>query len=149
MERFGYDAENRLLVATNFVSGVPTTKTDFSYDGMSRLRKRLESTYSSGGGSSAPGRLGPGSSGWTVTNETRYIYDGMREIQERDSNNVPVVSYTRGSDLSAPLLGGAGGGLEGAGGIGGLLARSPPALIAPKASRAGSPLQRKTFKIKK
>ena len=50
------------------------------------------------------------------TFETRYIYDGMRVIQERDKNNVPTVSYTRGSDLS--------GSLEGAGGIGGLLGRS-------------------------
>jgi RHS repeat-associated protein len=40
----------------------------------------------------------------------------MRVIQERDSNNVPTVSYTRGNDLSISL--------EGAGGIGGLLARS-------------------------
>ncbi len=38
----------------------------------------------------------------------------MRVIQERAGN--PTVSYTRGSDLS--------GSLEGAGGIGGLLARS-------------------------
>ena len=45
-------------------------------------------------------------------------------IQERDGSNTPLVSYTRGTDLSAPLLGGAGGGLEAAGGIGGLLARS-------------------------
>ena len=38
-------------------------------------------------------------------------------IQERDNNgNTPLVSYTRGSDLS--------GTLEGAGGVGGLLARS-------------------------
>src|SRR5262249_40845579 len=35
---------------------------------------------------------------------------------ERDSNSVPTVSYTRGNDLS--------GTMEGAGGIGGLLARS-------------------------
>ena len=48
----------------------------------------------------------------------------MRVIQERDANNTPTVSYTRGRDLSAPLPGGAGGGLEGAGGIGGLLGRS-------------------------
>jgi RHS repeat-associated protein len=40
----------------------------------------------------------------------------MRVIQERDTNNTPLVSYTRGLDLS--------GSLEGAGGIGGLLARS-------------------------
>jgi RHS repeat-associated protein len=47
---------------------------------------------------------------------TYYVYDGKRVIQERDSNNVPVASYTRGLDLS--------GTLQGAGGIGGLLARS-------------------------
>jgi len=41
----------------------------------------------------------------------------MRVIQERDnSGNAPLVSYTRGSDLS--------GTVEGAGGIGGMLARS-------------------------
>ena len=43
-------------------------------------------------------------------------YDGKRVIQERNGNNTPQVSYTRGTDL--------GGSLEGAGGIGGLLARS-------------------------
>jgi len=51
-----------------------------------------------------------------LDSETRYIYDGMRVIQERDGGNTPTVSYTRGNDLS--------GTLEGAGGIGGLLARS-------------------------
>jgi RHS repeat-associated protein len=41
----------------------------------------------------------------------------MRVIQERNAaNNTPTVSYTRGNDLS--------GTMEGAGGIGGLLARS-------------------------
>lgn len=40
----------------------------------------------------------------------------MRVIQERNGNGVPTVAYTRGPDLS--------GTLEGAGGIGGLLARS-------------------------
>jgi RHS repeat-associated protein len=40
----------------------------------------------------------------------------MRVIQERDGNNTPTVSYTRGNDLSVSL--------QGAGGIGGLLARS-------------------------
>ncbi|MCL5096518.1 MAG: RHS repeat-associated core domain-containing protein [Candidatus Omnitrophica bacterium] len=51
-----------------------------------------------------------------LAGETRYIYDGMRVIQERNENNTPTVSYTRGLDLS--------GTREGAGGIGGLLARS-------------------------
>lgn len=57
-----------------------------------------------------------GMSPWTLACETRYTYDGWRVIQERDVNNTPTVSYTRGTDLS--------GSLEGAGGIGGLLARS-------------------------
>ena len=55
-------------------------------------------------------------------NVVYYVYDGMRVIQERDSNNTPAVSYTRGIDLS--------GSLEGAGGIGGLLARSQRLLLA-------------------
>jgi len=66
------------------------------------LRKRTEYTW-----------IG---TNWAVKGETRYIYDGMRVIQERNSANTPTVSYTRGSDLS--------GTFEGAGGIGGLLARS-------------------------
>ena len=58
-----------------------------------------------------------GSSGqWVLASETRYVYDGMGVIQERNINGVPTVAYTRGPDLS--------GTLEGAGGIGGLLARS-------------------------
>ena len=44
------------------------------------------------------------------------MYEGMLLIQERDVNEVPVVSYMRGLDLS--------GGISGAGGIGGLLGRS-------------------------
>jgi len=79
-------------------------KTDFIYDGRGRLRKRIEYTWNSM------------FSTWSTSSETRYIYDGMRVIQERNSGNTPTVSYTRGSDLS--------GSMEGAGGIGGLLSRS-------------------------
>ena len=53
---------------------------------------------------------------WSLLSLTEYIYDGNRVIQERDVNNTPTVTYTRGPDLS--------GTMEGAGGIGGLLARS-------------------------
>jgi RHS repeat-associated protein len=61
--------------------------------------------------------LGAGGGGtWMLLSETRFLYDGRRVIQERDGSNTPLVSYTRGKDLS--------GSLEGAGGIGGLLARS-------------------------
>ena len=51
-----------------------------------------------------------------MSSTTRYIYDGMRVIQERNASNTPLVAYTRGQDLS--------GTFEGAGGIGGLLERS-------------------------
>ena len=55
-------------------------------------------------------------SAWLLTSETRLLYDGYLPVQERDSNNVPLVTYTRGLDMS--------GTLAGAGGIGGLLART-------------------------
>ena len=112
-----YDDENRLVAITNGpnspqisspdsgpLSPTPTGgwKTEFTYDGKSRLRIRKE-YYAH-------------STGYYLTNTTWYIYDGNRVIQERDGSNVPTVSYTRGTDLS--------GTLEGAGGIGGLLARS-------------------------
>ena len=108
---YTYDDENRLTeVATNYAAiqepqgGVPALlvsnpwKSDLVYDGLGRLRKRLE--YVNG----------------TLQTTTLYLYDGWRVIQERDGNDNPTVSYTRGPDLS--------GSLEGAGGIGGLLARS-------------------------
>src|SRR5258706_8028352 len=80
-----------------------------------RLRKRLEYHYV--GSQESPQLADSPSSDWALDSETRYIYDGMRVIQERNgTNNTPTVSYTRGHDLS--------GSLEGAGGIGGLLARS-------------------------
>jgi RHS repeat-associated protein len=56
------------------------------------------------------------SGGWVQTNSVYYIYDGNVVIQERTSSNTLTVTYTRGNDLS--------GTLQGAGGIGGLLART-------------------------
>jgi RHS repeat-associated protein len=56
------------------------------------------------------------------------VYDGNVVIQERDANNVPVVSYTRGKDLS--------GSFQGAGGIGGLLGRTDHAALNAQLSTA-------------
>jgi RHS repeat-associated protein len=84
-------------------------RTDFRYDGLGRLRQRLEYLYN------APTNLLL-FAGWNPQSTNEYLYDGWRVLQERDGSNVPLVSYTRGNDLS--------GTLEGAGGIGGLLARS-------------------------
>jgi len=95
---YSYDDENRLV---SLVSGT-AYRSDFNYDGRSRLRIRTDYTWNG--------------TSWIVSAITRYVYDGNRVIQERNSGNTPAVAYTRGNDLS--------GTLEGAGGIGGLLARS-------------------------
>jgi len=97
---FDYDDENQLtrITVTN------SWKSEFTYDGRMRRRIRKEFTWSGS---------------WAQTAEVRYIYDGMLVIQERDANNLPTVTYTRGRDLS--------GSLQGAGGIGGLLARTDAA----------------------
>jgi len=94
---FFYDEENQL---TNVTVGT-TWKVEFVYDGKMRRRITKDYTYSSG---------------WIQTNEIRYVYDGNVAVQERTSNNVASVSYVRGKDLS--------GSFQGAGGIGGLLART-------------------------
>jgi len=95
---FDYDDENQLIriIVTN------SWKSEFAYDGRLRLRKRIE--YSWVGGV------------WVTNSVTRYVYDRNLVIQERDINNLPIVVYTRGADLS--------GTRQGAGGIGGLLART-------------------------
>jgi RHS repeat-associated protein len=93
-----YDDENQLLRITE-----PNAwKTEFVYDGKMRLRVSRDFTWQNGV--------------WVQTNEVRRVYDGNLVLQERDLFNLPQITYTRGSDLS--------GSLEGAGGIGGLLART-------------------------
>jgi YD repeat-containing protein len=102
-QSYSYDDENRLIeVRAGLYSGYYGWKTEFVYDGLSRVRIRRD--YDSWYGN------------WGWLGETRYLYDGMRVVQERNSSNVATVAYTRGLDLS--------GTLEGAGGIGGLLSRS-------------------------
>ena len=94
---FTYNDENQLvqvLVTNQWMS-------QFSYDGKMRRRIRKEWAWQG--------------SGWMQLNEVHYVYDGNLVIQERDAYNTPAVAYTRGLDLS--------GGLDRAGGIGGLLAR--------------------------
>lgn len=88
---------------TNFVAG--SWKSEFVYDGL--MRRRIERDYSWNGSS------------WFQTNEIHFVYDGNDIIQHRDSNNVPTLTFTRGKDLS--------GTLQGAGGIGGLLAMTEEA----------------------
>jgi RHS repeat-associated protein len=114
---FFYDAENQLttVLASN------AWKSEFAYDGFMRRRVRKEFGWSG--------------SAWVQTNEIRYVYDGRLVVQERHYNapqlstlNPHLVTYTRGNDLS--------GTLQGAGGIGGLLARSEPSTLNPQLSTA-------------
>jgi RHS repeat-associated protein len=97
------DRRERISLDDADSSASSTRRTTFRYDGKRRRRVTREETKGS-------------SRQWVLASETRYVYDGMRVIQERNGNGVPTVAYTRGPDLS--------GTLEGAGGIGGLLARS-------------------------
>jgi RHS repeat-associated protein len=98
LRNFEYDAMDRLTAVT--VSNA--WRSEFAYDGLSRLRVRQEKTWQAGA--------------FTVTNEVRYVYLGRQVLQERDGSNVPKVTYTRGLDLS--------GSWGGSGGIGGVLARN-------------------------
>jgi hypothetical protein len=100
-----WDDENQLIriTCTN------NWKSDFVYDGKMRRRVRTEATWDG--------------SRWVTNQIVRYIYDANLVIQERNSWNLPQVTYTRGKDLS--------GTLEGAGGIGGLLARTDHSTLSP------------------
>jgi len=125
---FTYDGENRLTGWVYYQSGPSSPQSGdkevlLAYDGFGRLRQRLQYVYqgSIGGGGAPP--PGQGQSNWALTGGTNYFYDpgtgrpgGWLVIQERSTNGTPTVSYTHGNDLS--------GSREGAGGIGGLLARS-------------------------
>ena len=97
---FEYDDANQLTAVT--VSN--SYRTEFAYDGLSRRRIVRDYTWSSAIGN------------WQLASTTRYVCDGYLPIQERDASGNVLVTYTRGLDLS--------GTFQGAGGIGGLLART-------------------------
>ena len=104
---FAYDDENQLISVVVTNGPGPSTRSDFAYDGLMRRRLRTEMSWNG--------------SNWSTNQIVRYVYDGSLVIQERDGNNIPLVTYTRGRDLS--------GSLQGAGGIGGLLARTDMGLL--------------------
>jgi RHS repeat-associated protein len=112
---FEYDYENQL---TN-VYVASAWRESMKYDAFGRKRVLQQHQWTG--------------SAWLLTNEVRYVYDGMLVVQERHfqpqvSTNLPVntISYTRGNDLSDSL--------QGAGGIGGLLARTDSSSIQNPAS---------------
>ena len=104
LRSFAYDDENQLIqvwVPNQWFS-------QFTYDAKMRRRIRQEFAWQSGG--------------WVQTNEVFYVYDGNLVIQERNLNNLPTTTYTRGLDLSGNLEAGLPRqSAATAGGIGGLL----------------------------
>jgi RHS repeat-associated protein len=110
LRTFAYDDENQLiqvLVTNQWLS-------QFSYDGKMRQRIRQEYTWLSGQ--------------WVLTNAVYYVYDANVVIQERNINNLPSTTYTRGLDLSASL--------QGAGGIGSLLSMTLNTAPGPSSSNS-------------
>ena len=93
-----YDDANRLTAVT----ASNLYRTEFVYDGLSRRRIVRDYNWSSGN--------------WQLASQIGYICDGYLPMQERDASGNVLVTYTCGPDLS--------GTFGGAGGIGGLLART-------------------------
>jgi RHS repeat-associated protein len=101
-----YDAENRLIAVEPQTPAPGTRKAEFTYDYMSRRVQKQVSDYNAGS--------------WSAASETRFLYDGWNLVREvsiptLDPGLETSVLYVWGLDLS--------GTLQGAGGIGGLLAR--------------------------
>ena len=107
---FAYDAENQLVQVTV----TNNWRSEFVYDGFGRRRVRTEYVWQN--------------SAWVPQTVVRYLYDELLVVQERDGNNVPLATYSRGRDLS--------GSRQRAGGIGGLLARTDNAVLTTGASGA-------------
>ncbi len=93
------DADRLIEVIRKDGAGVNEHKSEYSYDGLSRLCVSKEYTWDN--------------NAWVLQNTKGRIYDGMNVVQERDGTNAVTVFYTRGNHMG--------------GGIGGLLARSTTA----------------------
>jgi RHS repeat-associated protein len=105
---FEYDNENQLVSVIVTNGSGSSTWSQFIYDGLGRRRVRVECSGSE--------------SAWVTNAIVWYVYDGPVVVQERNGANVPLVTYSRGPDLSGSPVG--------AGGIGGLLARTDNRLPA-------------------
>ncbi|MGO9203538.1 MAG: hypothetical protein ACLQM8_23700, partial [Limisphaerales bacterium] len=91
---FAYDDENQIITVyvTNVLAGATNvSRSDFVYDGRMRRRERFESALNG--------------ATWLTNTGVFYVYDGNVVVQERNGGNLPVVTYTRGRDLSGSLQG--------------------------------------------
>ena len=108
----GWDGENRLVTASNANTVITNT-----YDPRSRRIRKQVAGYNST------------SDLWLPTSDLRYFYDGWSLLHEHDViTGNPVTHYLWGLDLS--------GTLQGAGGVGGLLAEIRSGQVAASAADA-------------
>lgn len=99
---YTWDAENR-LIGQETIATVPVAakhKLEYAYDSNSR-RIRKQAWHWDG-------------TDWAMDLDRRFLYDGWNLVAELDSNNTMLRNFVWGSDLS--------GTMQGAGGVGGLLA---------------------------
>ncbi len=101
---FTWDEENR-LTSVESVSSVVKLRSSFLYDATGRRAQRIDRSAWNG-------------SSYNATNTTRFIYDGWNLLAELTAANTVSNYYCWGLDLS--------GSMQGAGGIGGLLAVTRP-----------------------
>ncbi|WP_446011326.1 RHS repeat domain-containing protein, partial [Candidatus Electrothrix sp.] len=98
---YTWNGENRLSAVTPNSPAVGDNKLEFLYDYMGRRARKITTAWDG--------------AAWQ-TDETRFfVYDGWNLIEELDGAGAVAASYVYGLDLSQSL--------QGAGGIGGILAR--------------------------
>lgn len=99
---YTWDGENRLSAMESHGSAPEGSKKrlEFAYDGNSRRISKKVYTWNG--------------NSYTPSEERRFLYDGWNLVAEFDGSNALQKSYIWGADLS--------GSLQGAGGVGGLLA---------------------------
>ena len=99
---YSWNGENRLIAITPATPAIDgDNRLSFVYDYQGR---RFAKTISSWDGTA-----------WQEDSTSYFIYDGWNLIRELDATGAATASYTHGLDVS--------GSLQGAGGIGGILAR--------------------------
>ena len=108
--QYTWDGENRLTSVGPVVASANDVKVEFTYDYLGRRVSKTVSTYNG--------------SAWQISQKLKFIWHGwlmLVELEEDAQQDDDVMrKYTWGLDLAG--LSGATGSLEGAGGIGGLLA---------------------------
>ena len=89
---YGYTDQDALDSYVSYTAaGVPSHKTSYVYDGLSRKRITREWDWNTT------------TSAWVQSSEKRYLLDGMDVVQERDENNAVKTAYVRAGNIGGLL----------------------------------------------